>query len=776
MTPTATNHVTQDAPGREPSQRTVSSPGPSAADSRSHTWRARLRRSPWARPVCIAVIAIMLLELFVFNLPYWQTLGAHPVQAHDDGVGNGLRVEAGGIAVITDPEHAWRDISADEPIGYLYIDHASAERPRQGDAVRWQLSTMKATDSGWYDANADVGYSPSAEPSRYQRVGDGATHVRLRYQMDKGDVIPYNTITVNPRVPMRFSPIRLLIEILAALLIIAFRPASPFYRVRIALRRRSCLAPVAVCAALTCLLPLGLFAMAAPQESPEPVYWDFFASYQATDQYQRLADAILNGRAWLDYPVNGGLAAMDNPYDTRARTLTALNDPDTPVYFDVAFHDGKYYSYFGVLPALLLFAPFKALTGMRLPTNAGIAVTVAFAALATAALAVQLARLIARRRPVSLGATLLGMTAMMFGNGIAMLIQLGLFYQIPQEMAVGFAALGLSLWIEAKLRGLERHLPLFAAGSACMALTIASRPQVILATFIALPLFADEIRALWVRGLRSRRALMHEIRVWACAVVPYLVVFLPQFAYNMARFGSFTDFGAKYNLTGYDMTHARAPLTQYFSFVFQYLFQPPNLTAHFPFVQHQSVPLTTWRSEHPMFGGWLFTAAPFALLLFTVTVWRFALRRVAATGLVVGALASSAATFVINARITGVDFRYEIDFGFMLVFAVLALLYAVDAAVHRTGGTDAETGVAAARASCGVGGTSGDGASGDADDTTDDATGADHWRDVAGRLTFGWLAACMTAAFLFLVFKQFATGMNMPTWIWWNVASWFVFM
>ncbi|WP_133125457.1 hypothetical protein [Bifidobacterium parmae] len=703
-------------------------------------------------PCAVAAIVIVTLELFVFNLPFWQTLGATPRQAHDDGVGNGLVIERGGVAVVTDPEHAWRDISSDEKIDYLYIDHAASERPRQGDDVRWQVSTMKETDSGWYDANADVGYSPSAEHSRYQRIGDGTTHVRLRYQMDKGSVIPYNTITVNPRVPLRFSPIRLIVEILAALLVIIFRPSSPLYRMRLDLRRRDRRMPVIACAALTCILPLALFAMAAPQESPDPVYWDFFASYQATDQYQRLADAILHGRTWLDYPVNTALAAMDNPYDTRMRTMTALNNPDTPVYFDVAFHDGRYYSYFGVLPALLLFAPFKVVTGMRLPTNAGVAVAVSFASLATALLAVQLARLVARRRPVSLGATLLGMTAMMFGNGIAMLVQLGLFYQIPQETAVGFASLGLALWIEAKLRGLERHLPLLSAGSACMALTIACRPQVILATFVAIPLFADEIRGLWTRGLHDARAAAHETRVWACAVVPYLVVFLPQFAYNQARFGKLTDFGAKYNLTGYDMTHAHAPLTQYFSFVFQYLFQPPNLNAHFPFVQPQTVPLTTWRSEHPMFGGWLFTAAPFALLLFTMTVWRFALRRIAATRLVIGALGAFAATFVIDARITGVDFRYEIDFGFMLMTAVLVLLYTIDGAANGP----AERTVAFA--------------------AIDGSDGADGWRGVARRLVFGSLTACVVAAFLFLFLKQFASGMNMPTRIWWDAASWFVFM
>lgn len=709
----------------------------------------------WLKPILVAFVVITVLELFVFNLPFWQTIGSTPQQTHDDGVGSGLRVETGGIAVVTDPEHAWRDVSASQPIEYLYIDHVPSERPSQKDSVHWRVSTMKSTDSGWYDANADVGYSPSSELSRYSRVGDGSTHVRLRYQqMEQGAVIPYGPITANPRVPMRFSALRLAFELVAALLIILFRPNSPLYRIRLALRRSSSLIPVGICAVATSLVPIALLVMASPQDSQEPTYWNYFASYSAVNQYQMLADAILHGRTWLDYPVNDALAGMSNPYDTKARIATALAHPDVPIFFDVAFHDGRYYSYFGVLPALLLFAPFKAITGMDMATNTALIITATLASAAVTLLAIQLVRLIGRRRAVSLGTTLFGIVAFMFGDGIAFVIQLGLFYQIPQEMAVLFAALGLSLWIEAKLRGL--NLPLLASGSLCMALTIACRPQVILATLIAIPLFGDEIIELWRQGMRGGSALVRELKTWSCAIAPYLLVFLPQFAYNQARFGKFTDFGATYNLTGYDMTHMRAPLTQYFSFVFTYLIQPPSITAHFPFIQPAGVPLTTWRSEHAMFGGWFLTAAPFALLLFTIVVWRFALRGIRASGLVAGVFVSWLLAFIVDARITGPDIRYEIDFAFMLMTAFLVLLYAVDGVVNRQDAAMV----------------------GSVTDSHGDSgrMAADHWRLVTQRLTFGWLCAGLVAALVFLFFKQYASGMNMPVANWWDTASWFLFM
>ena len=74
-------------------------------------------------------------------------------------------------------------------------------------------------------------------------------------------------------------------------------------------------------------------------------------------QYQQLADAFLHGRIWIDAHVPDWLAAMDNPYDEQARGTLGMQTGD-PSRWDWAFYHGRYYCYFGPLPALLLFAPF----------------------------------------------------------------------------------------------------------------------------------------------------------------------------------------------------------------------------------------------------------------------------------------------------------------------------------------------------------------------------------------------------------------------------------
>lgn len=86
------------------------------------------------------------------------------------------------------------------------------------------------------------------------------------------------------------------------------------------------------------------------------------------------------------------------------------------------------------------------------------------------------------------------------------------------------------------------------AGSLCMALVVGCRPQLVLLSFLAFPLFwrmyITEGRIRTVAGARQ----------FACLIAPYIVVCAGIMWYNKARFGSLFDFGANYNLTVNDMT------------------------------------------------------------------------------------------------------------------------------------------------------------------------------------------------------------------------------
>ncbi|NEG90190.1 hypothetical protein [Bifidobacterium aerophilum] len=721
---------------------------------------ASIRR---AKPYIIAVAVIVFLELFLFNLPHWQTIHAHPEQTDEVEVGSGLTIQDDGMMKVTDPDEAWRVISSDSKIRYLYVNPSDAEHlysyddsvpqdQRQSISLVWRYSTMKPTDGGWYDGDAIQGYSPDSLWSRYSLVNDGATKVKIRYITSEGALIPHSDITANPRIPFRFSFLRLTIELLLASLALLFRPGSALYRKTFRLRSIKCAIPVTVLVAVECFVAVGLVMLTSAPEraSAQFQYWSYFHSLWATDQYQMLADSIIHGRVNLDYPVNDALAAMSNPYDVPSRIQVASDNPNTPVYFDVAFKDGKYYSYFGVLPVLLFYVPKLLLTGYPLATSSALMICDVLATVAGAILVLQIARFLSRRgKKLSLGAVMLGCVAMFLGTGIAMVLPYGLFYPIPQVCAVAFAMMGVACWLEAKMRDL--NIIWLAAGSLCLALTVACRPQVILASVLALPLFWEDIKRLWQEGLHDIGILRREITVWASSVIPYLIVIAAQFLYNKARFGKITDFGANYNLTSYDMTHNPVTINRYISFIFYYFFQPPNLSGRFPFVNEVLWPQVTFRSCHYDVGGYFLAMAPFALIVFAVALWRENLRKDRTLVLFRWLIALVVVIYMFGAHANGVDFRYSIDFSWLIIIAMMLLIFTIDDQVNIGSGLAHNETV--------------------------------KYHSIIRGLVFGFIVVGLLLSGLMTFLKQFMVNasnlypsMNIDVDTWWNVSSWFLFL
>lgn len=117
-------------------------------------------------------------------------------------------------------------------------------------------------------------------------------------------------------------------------------------------REKIIIGVVLVILILLCILPMGL----APGWNGEDP--------GATNQYELLAEAILNGHISIDNgDVDPLLLQMDNPYDPQARV-----DLGVDYRWDTAYYHGHYYMYFGVVPVFLLFLPFRLITGMSLTT------------------------------------------------------------------------------------------------------------------------------------------------------------------------------------------------------------------------------------------------------------------------------------------------------------------------------------------------------------------------------------------------------------------------
>ena len=146
-----------------------------------------------------------------------------------------------------------------------------------------------------------------------------------------------------------------------------------YNRLRIPGNLRHGLAPVArkrfayASAALACAATIALQTWFASAGT-----WDTWLTYSF--YYDQLADAFLNGQTWLERQVNPLLLALPNPYDPEARLGLGY-------LWDATLYEGKYYLYWGPMPAVILTA-IKFIHPMAIGDNlivfVGIALTTIF--------------------------------------------------------------------------------------------------------------------------------------------------------------------------------------------------------------------------------------------------------------------------------------------------------------------------------------------------------------------------------------------------------------
>ncbi|MFR5301818.1 MAG: hypothetical protein ACLTGO_09040 [Bifidobacterium scardovii] len=149
------------------------------------------------------------------------------------------------------------------------------------------------------------------------------------------------------------------------------------------------------------------------------------------------------------------LASAANPYDIATRDRL-LSGGVTPIYWDYAFHGGHWYSYFGVLPALLLFLPYRAVTslftdgGLSLPTGAA-ELLLMFGFLVFGCLLI--IRLVQRlTAQASLAGTSMLLVFFLLATNSSYLWFRTNFYSIPIAASLLLTCLGLWLWLGAVRR------------------------------------------------------------------------------------------------------------------------------------------------------------------------------------------------------------------------------------------------------------------------------------------------------------------------------------
>lgn len=627
------------------------------------------------------------LETFVFNFNYFATSGLNTINLHDQIE---LPVDPDKNFRLTSYNHEMEFYNLNTEVKNIRVDFIT-NQPAQ--IVPLSIHFTDEAHLTYFDSTEYTVGTPEAMVStpsvrsQYITLKTSGLVGNLKIEVVGDDVsypILLNTVELNAHYPFSFNMMRFSIALGVIVLIFMFRPKSAIYRIKIVQNAKVCKVSIVGAVFIECVL-VGVFLfygsnlVGVATQSYNYGDWDnvslvntFEVGGDNAQQYAELAKSMASGKLYLEEEPPEWLQEMDEPYDKGARD-EAQKETGEDYLFDVAYYDGHYYVYFGVVPVIIFYLPFYLMTGASFPTAIGVLICAWAFILGCSVLLDRFARY--HFKSVSLGLYLLLQVPMVACSGLLYLVKFPTFYSLPIAMGLAFSVWGLYFW----MRGRDsRHRCIcFFIGSLCMALVAGCRPQLILLSFLAFPLF-------WRPYITKRRLFTTKGRKeFLCLIAPYIMVAAGIMAYNYARFGSFTDFGANYNLTVNDMTKRGMVFGRVAPAFFAYFLQPPDITGVFPFLNPAEFE-TTYMGQtikEVTFGG-IFACLPVLWILFFVRPIikiRNAQRPSRTiTGVITVLAVSGVAIALLDAQLAGILQRYYADFSFMFLAATVLLVFIVN--------------------------------------------------------------------------------------------------
>lgn len=631
------------------------------------------------KPFFIILIITLILETFIFNMDFWLSrLDGKPVSykftttlgESDKDPKSDYYIVNKAMTVTALTEGPAVDLN------YLWLDYECVDK--DGTAVQCNV-TVAITDEGncnFYTLPKTTMYSDIAE-SQFIPVNSYGDVIKLKVSIDPDisadTYFKINKIVFNPDVPMFSSWVRVIITILGLSMLWAIRPASSLYKFKFKSSNRRNIT-LAVCAA-NILLFVVLICFNTGFYNP---------GWTHHKQYHKLAVALTHGEVSITTGYEDMVDSLTNPYDTNLRK-TYMTEGYWSVW-DLAFYEGKFYVYFGIVPVLIFYLPFYLITGKAFPTNAGIFIMAVLTLIGVFYLMHHIIRRYFKRTPFILYLTL----SLIVGNSIGTIpiLMRPDFYSLPIMCALAFTIWGLGLWMSAASlwkaelsttgnirsgsasRINKRVLLRLMAGSLFMALVAGCRPQFLVGSFFIFFIFGECIIKSWRPADEShikttRRTLILRTIL---ALLPYIVVAVGLMYYNYIRFGSPVDFGANYNLTTNDMTKRGLNLDRFTDGVWMYLFQPPNIGMKFPYVYSTAFNSdymgTTIREN--MFGGAFFTQI-ITLSLLGIVLVKNKLKEKKLLGFTITSVVFALIVVGADTQMAGILSRYYYDFLWLLL-------------------------------------------------------------------------------------------------------------
>lgn len=516
------------------------------------------------KKIFVLVIICLAIEIFICNANFFRVLNSQKYEKKsftvDQMETTGFEVTGNILTYVADyGEEASvtiKDINTS--VGTLYLD---LYLPNEN----YLSYTVYYTDEAnqYLSRNFSGEYVPGVERTKWRTCHFSGKSDEIKIVFDLEDDLYQMAVddcAVNVPVPFHFSLIRFLsvLSVLLGVYLLRYRAywGEP-------LRKKSQICILGLCT----LLSVGML-------------WSFYANSvekvqiasETGDLYsQHLTDALLSGQVKLKLEPSEKLLSMDNPYDATEREEKGLVR-DRDYIFDAAYHDGAYYVYFGVIPALLLFVPFTLCTGLYLSTGFVTFVFFGIYLIFLNALLIKGIRKILPETPF--GAYVLGILMLDAASAALCFVSRARFYEMVYAVGLACSAVGWYLLLSAFWKEKTGYVRIFF-GALLLAFAVGCRPTMVFYSLLLIPYLIFRFRS---------RPLKENIKPLLVLAVPYICVAVLLMWYNFARFGSVVNFGQNYQLTVTDMAGDSYKLSTLPWCIWFGMLQPLTFSARFPFV------------------------------------------------------------------------------------------------------------------------------------------------------------------------------------------------
>ena len=362
-------------------------------------------------------------------------------------------------------------------------------------------------------------------------------------------------------------------------------------------------------------------------------------------------DAIINHTLKLNYPVSEGLSKTTDPYDTSNRSYKYL--------WDASYYKNNYYCYFGIWPNLVLYTPYKLITGNYLPIWVG---GIIYSILGAIVILLILKEIVKRYfSNISYRSFVATFIYIVFGSKLLWCMHRPDFYEVIIMAAFFHVLIGLYLVLFKD----ERKYNII--GYSSLAIAVLCRPTALFASILILPKIINRIKN-----------KNFSIKDFILLALPYMIVGIFTMYINYIRFGNIFEFGLNYQLTTINLRINNLTFLKAICGIFYYLFNPYKINF-LPLTITSDIityPIMTDYYIENLGGGVIWTS----ILGILFIIFPYIYKRITQKELKVYLLLCpilSILLMIISSSVSLIG-RYMLDFNYLIYFSIVIMaLYMV---------------------------------------------------------------------------------------------------